>query len=151
VLAPHAEQNFDPAGIAAEHAAHLVVAPPVPHSPRFGSRRTRVIAMIQTPTINRTQVTNPTIPKMRKSDRMPENPEKRFERPLLELLPFPLLFPFPFPLLDPVTSTLTELLGADSFPWESEAVTWTLNDPVDEGSQVNEAPFWLWHPFGNPV
>jgi hypothetical protein len=122
VLAPHAEQNFDPAGIAAEHAAHFIVPPAVPHSPRFGSRRTRVIAMIQTPTISRIHVTNPTSPKISRSDRTPEKPENRLERGLLELLPFPLLLPFPFPEVDWVTSTLTLLLGDDWLPWESVAV-----------------------------
>ena len=108
VLVPHSGQNFEPAGMAAEQAAHFTVAVTGLVAPRFGSRRTSTMAMIHTPTIKRIHVTKPMRPKIKSIERKPPRPESSPENGLLELLPPPPLFPLP--LFDDVTSTFCVLL-----------------------------------------
>jgi hypothetical protein len=142
VLVPHSGQNLEPAGIAVEQVEHFTVGGAGTLAPRFGRRRNRTIAMIQTPTTKRTQVANPMTPKIKISERKPPNPERRLENGLVELFP-----PLP-PSFDEVTSTLTVLLTVWLL-WESDTFTKTPKLPVEEGSQEKLGPLWPPQPEGN--
>lgn len=123
--------------------------------PRRGSRRIRITAMIQTPTIKRIQLTNPMIPAMITSDRKPLNPDRSPENGLLELFPpLPPWLPLPlFPLFPPLFAGLTWRFWVGltaKARFVSETLTETLKPPVWDGVHEKLDPVLPPHPAGRP-